>query len=121
MMVWKIVRQVPKGRVTSYGQIASMIPPPEGVDPEQYHRLGARWVGTALRAKPDKPIPWWRVINSQGKISLPEPSGSQQRLHLMAEGVEFDAQEQVDFSKFGWRDVDEAWLEEHHLLPPKQI
>ncbi len=120
-IVWKIVRQVPVGQVTSYGQIASMIPPPPDVDPEQYQRLGARWVGTALRAKPDKPIPWWRVINSQGKISLPDPSGSQQRAHLLAEGVDFDAQDCVDFATFGWRDVDETWLEENHLLPPKSL
>jgi methylated-DNA-protein-cysteine methyltransferase-like protein len=66
--VWHLVRQVPPGKVVTYGQIAQMIPPPEGVDPQEYKAFGPRWVGGAMAACPDD-IPWQRVINSQGKIS----------------------------------------------------
>ena len=72
-LVWEIVQQIPPGYVSAYGQIASMIPPPSGVDPLQYARLGAIWVGYAMHAVPEgSAVPWHRVINSQGQISLPE-------------------------------------------------
>ncbi|NJL93768.1 MAG: MGMT family protein [Anaerolineae bacterium] len=46
--VWEIVRQVPPGQVTTYGQIASMIPCPPGVPEEAYRKLAPRWVGDAM-------------------------------------------------------------------------
>ena len=103
--VWEIVRQIPEGRVCTYGQIARMVDPPEGVDIEQYQRLRARWVGSAMRMTPsDVSIPWHRVINSQGKISLPQGSlgAEEQRHRLEMEGVIFDASGRVDLSRFGW-------------------
>src|SRR5262245_14307949 len=104
-MVWKIVQQIPEGQVSTYGQIASMIPPPAGVDPEQYRRLSARWVGTAMNRTPSGlGVPWQRVINSQGAISLPGGSASadQQRGLLEREGVSFDSNGRVDFDAVGW-------------------
>ena len=85
-LVWKIVRQIPPGRVSSYGQIASMLPLPEDVTPDQYRRLGARWVGQAMRVTPaGEGIPWQRVISSQGKISLPAGSaGADEQRHRSA-------------------------------------
>src|SRR5690606_33774208 len=69
---WEIVRQIPEGIVSTYGQIASMIPAPLGVPPDQYERLRARWVGNAMRQVPaGSDVPWHRVINSQGTISIP--------------------------------------------------
>jgi len=121
--VWLIVRQIPEGCVSTYGQIASMIPPPPGSDPEQYRRLGARWVGSALRATPDKAIPWQRVINSQGKISFPVGSegAEEQRRRLEAEGVVFDDRDRVDFAIYGWTGPDAAWLEEQDLFAPRPL
>lgn len=126
-IVWDIVRQIPHGKVATYGQIAAMIPAPEGVDPEVYRRLGPRWVGDAMNAvsRVDEPtIPWHRVINSKGGISLPaeSPSSAIQRGRLRHEGVEFDAKERVNLKRFGWEGPDPAWLEERQLSssPPSQ-
>ena len=100
--VWELVRQIPKGKVAAYGQIALMLPPPVGVEIEAYKAFGPRWVGGAMAACPDD-VPWQRVINSQGKIS-PRPGGAEkQHLLLEQEGVEFDAKERVDFKKYGWK------------------
>ena len=99
--VWNLVRQIPSGKVASYGQIALMIPPPMGVDFDSYKAFSPRWVGGAMAACPDD-VPWQRVINSQGKIS--ERAGAErQRLLLEQEGVEFDAKDRVDFKKCGWK------------------
>ncbi|MGD8857404.1 MAG: MGMT family protein, partial [Chloroflexota bacterium] len=75
--VWNLVRHVPRGRVITYGQIAQMLAPPVGVEPQEYKALGPRWVGGAMAACPDD-VPWQRVINSQGKISE-RPSAKEQR------------------------------------------
>lgn len=124
-IVWKIVRQVPVSIVTTFGQIASMIPPPDGVEPADYQKLGPRWVGDAMNAvsRVDEPtVPWHRVINSKGGISLPEESisAAQQRTRLRAEGV-LDDREHVDLNRYGWEGPDTAWLEENGLLPPRSL
>lgn len=100
--VWAIVRQIPSGKVATYGQIAALIAPPEGMEPKDYKAFGARWVGGAMAACPEG-VPWQRVINAQGKISLRRGGGHiRQRQLLEAEGVTFDYRERVDLSKFGW-------------------
>jgi hypothetical protein len=48
-IVWEIVWQIPAGRVMTYGQIASMIPAPSGMDVPAYERIAPRWVGYAMR------------------------------------------------------------------------
>lgn len=98
--VWEIVRQIPFGKVATYGQIAKLMPPPEGVDAKAYLSLGPRWVGSAMAKCPDD-VPWQRVINSKGEIS-PRPGADEQRRLLEAEGVEFDARGRVDLLRFGW-------------------
>ena len=103
--VWALVRKVPSGKVATYGQVALMLPVPNGVDLETYKAYGPRWVGGAMAACPDD-VPWQRVINSQGKIS-PRPGAEKQRQLLEAEGVEF-VKEKVDLKKFGWHGLDEA-------------
>lgn len=100
--VWEAARQVPYGRVTTYGKIAEIVGPPEGVDPELYHAFGPRWVGTAMAACPDD-VPWQRVVNAQGRISIRAGGGHlRQRALLEAEGVEFDEQDRIDLNRFGW-------------------
>ncbi|MFZ5809183.1 MAG: MGMT family protein [Chloroflexota bacterium] len=99
--VWDVVRQIPSGCVATYGQIARLVQPPAGVDAQTYLAFGARWVGTALAACPED-VPWQRVINAQGKISL-RVGGELQRQLLEAEGVRFNQQDKVDLKQYGWK------------------
>jgi len=99
-LVWEIVRQIPPGKVATYGQIASLIPPPGGMADRDYAAWGARWVGGAMAACPEY-VPWQRVINSQGKIS-PRRGSQEQRARLESEGVVFDHYDRVDLARYGW-------------------
>lgn len=122
--VWEIVLEIPAGRVSSYGQIASMIPPDADMEPARMKRLAPRWVGTALRKTPrGKSIPWHRVINSRGTISFPADSlqADEQRRRLEMEGVEFDSRGRVDLRRFNWEGPDEAFLRRRNLLPPRSL
>ena len=117
--VWEIARQVSPGRVSTYGQIASMIPPPGSLSLKDYEAFGARWVGGAMANCPDD-VPWQRVINAQGKIS-PRPGAQRQRELLEAEGVEFDERERINFDLYGWDGPDPEWCKAHGLLLPKAL
>ncbi|NMC79839.1 MAG: cysteine methyltransferase [Chloroflexi bacterium] len=92
--IYAMVRQIPDGKVATYGQIAKMV-----------GGCSARMVGYALAALPEgSGVPWQRVINYQGKVS-PHGFGygsAMQRLLLEEEGVVFDPQERVDLARFGW-------------------
>ncbi|MBK6738975.1 MAG: MGMT family protein [Haliea sp.] len=93
--IWQVVAAIPPGRVATYGQVAEKA----GLS------RAARRVGYALRGLPnDTRIPWHRVVNAQGRISLPE--GSQphatQRDRLEREGVEFSATGTIDLRHHGW-------------------
>lgn len=120
-LVWEIVSQIPPGKVSTYGQIAAMIPPPSGMDARRYASFSPRWVGGAMAACPEG-VPWQRVINSQGKISLRRGSGSQrQRQLLEAEGVDFDERERVNLKRFGWNGPAAEWLAAHGLQKPPAL
>ena len=96
--IYAVIRQIPAGRVASYGQVARIV-----------GDCSARQVGYALAAlKPGSEVPWQRVINSQGKISLRRDGmeDDYQRILLEAEGVRFDQQDSVDFDEFGWAGTD---------------
>lgn len=89
------VRRVPRGKVATYGQIATLAGLPGH----------ARQVGYALHALPDgSPVPWHRVVNASGRISLPPGSASAvtQRLRLEREGVRFDGAGRVDLKRHRW-------------------
>lgn len=93
--IYAVVRRVPAGRVVTYGQVAKLA-----------GRCGARQVGYALSAlEADSAVPWQRVINSQGRISLRSAGGHDtlQRELLEAEGVEFSLDGRVDLRRFGWQ------------------
>jgi methylated-DNA-protein-cysteine methyltransferase-like protein len=125
-VVWDIVRQIPTHTVATYGQIASIIPPPDGIDPDDYNKLSPRWVGDAMNAvsRVDEPtIPWHRVINSKGGISLPENSKSAalQRARLREEQVLLGNDERVDLGEFGWEGPSEKWLKERGLKAPRSL
>jgi methylated-DNA-protein-cysteine methyltransferase-like protein len=102
--VWEMVSKIPPGKVATYGQIAALIGPPSGMAPQSYRPLGPRWVGGAMAACPPN-VPWQRVINSQGKISLPGASGIRQKELLRAEGVEVNDSNRIDLKKFQWDGV----------------
>jgi methylated-DNA-protein-cysteine methyltransferase-like protein len=87
-LVWEIVRQILQGRVSTYGRIAAFLPPPKGISERAYEVRGARMVGGAMAACPAD-VPWQRVINAQGKVSLRSGGGGEgQRAILESEGVE---------------------------------
>jgi methylated-DNA-protein-cysteine methyltransferase related protein len=109
--VWEIVRQIPVGKVATYGQIARMIPPPGDMPQRSYDAFGPRWVGGAMAACPDD-VPWQRVINSKGEISL-RPGAEEQRCLLEEEKVDFKENGKVDFERFGWNGPDPAWCKEN--------
>ena len=77
---WGVVRSIPRGKVVTYGDIATAV--------------GRSWtprrVGWALRQAPASlGLPWHRVLAAGGRIALPGASGLDQRLRLQAEGVRF--------------------------------
>jgi methylated-DNA-protein-cysteine methyltransferase related protein len=117
--VWEIVRQIPPGKVSAYGQIAGLIPPPGTLNLREYETFGARWVGGAMANCPED-VPWQRVINAQGRISERPGSGMQRQL-LESEGIEFTDSGRVDFNRFGWQGPDSEWRREHGLFAPKPL
>ncbi len=122
--VWAIVCQIPPGKVSTYGQIASMIPPDADITPSRLKNLAPRWVGTAMRKTPrGKGIPWHRVINSRGLISFPAGSAAaeEQRRLLELEGVKFDARGRVDWALVAWHGPDDAFMQRRRLLPPRTL
>ena len=91
--VYALVRQIPAGRVMTYGQIAGSLG--EGYT--------ARTIGYVLHGSPDD-VPWQRVINAQGKCStgrLTIPINLQQEI-LVSEGVKFDARGKCDLDVYLW-------------------
>jgi methylated-DNA-protein-cysteine methyltransferase-like protein len=98
--VWELVRQIPAGKVATYGQIARMLPPPQGVEFEAYRVFGPRWVGGAMANCPEA-VPWQRVVNAKGEIS-PRPGAQKQKQLLLEEGVLFNEKGRVDLKTYGW-------------------
>jgi methylated-DNA-protein-cysteine methyltransferase-like protein len=88
------------------------------MDPKAYRAFGPRWVGGAMAACPED-VPWQRVINARGQISV-RRGAEDQRALLEEEGVRFDERQQVDLDQYRWN-PDEAWCREHGLvwLPPE--
>lgn len=112
--IYAVTRQIPPGQVATYGQIAAIVG----------RGCTARQVGYAMAAlkSGDRTVPWQRVINSQGRISLrPGQGGARQQQLLEAEGVEFDAQGCTDFNRFGWDGPDWEWLEQHTFSPAPSL
>ena len=102
--VWQLVRQVPHGKVVTYGQIAQWLPLPMGIEPQEYKTFSPRWVGDAMAACPDG-VPWQRVINAQGRISE-RPGAQRQRQLLEEEGVVF-VNDKVDLKRYQWLGPDQ--------------
>jgi len=76
--VYRLVKQIPRGRVLTYGDVARAL----------RLRGGARAAGHAMAATPSgKGVPWHRVLGSGGKLLIREPYASLQRKLLESEGV----------------------------------
>jgi len=95
--IYEIVARIPRGRVATYGQVARLAGLPGR----------ARLVGYALAAVPDgSRLPWHRVVNARGQISLRADGGPWdriQRLRLERERVRFDGRRTIALAVFRWR------------------
>ena len=92
--IFDMVEAIPSGKVATYGQIGKLVGGCSG-----------RMVGFALaslRFAGGRKVPWQRVINRRGKISLTGPDAALQRALLEEEGVRFDVEGSVNLDDFGW-------------------
>ena len=90
--VYELVRRIPPGRVATYGQIA-----------EFAGRCTPRMVGYAMASVPHgSDVPWHRVINSRGEISLRGEGHDLQRAMLESEGIEFRQNDTIDVERYRW-------------------
>lgn len=95
--IYAVVRQIPPGKVATYGQVAELA-----------SLAGkARLVGYALfRVTEEDDVPWQRVINAQGQVSRsPKRNGTdyKQRSLLELEGIIFNAQDKIDWQRYRWQ------------------
>ena len=85
-----VIQAIPPGFVMSYGQVAAAAGNPRG----------ARQVVRILHSMSEKhALPWHRIINAKGEISLP---GNDQRSLLESEGVQFDINGKIDLTIYRW-------------------
>ena len=93
--IYAVVAAIPRGRILAYGEVAALAGRPRA----------PRAVGAALSTLPDElGIPWWRVVNSTGRISTSEihHTAQVQRALLEDEGVTFTDGGHIDWDQFGW-------------------
>ncbi|WHR52410.1 MGMT family protein [Vibrio furnissii] len=92
--IFAVIHQIPHGKVSTYGEIARMAGYPGY----------ARHVGKALGNLPkDSKLPWFRVINSKGEISLTGPDWERQRERLVAEGIAVSVEGRISLKKYKWQ------------------
>ncbi len=92
--IFIVIQQIPSGKVSTYGEIATMAGYPGY----------ARHVGKALSRLPkDSTLPWFRVINSAGKISLQENSFIKQKRKLEEDGIEVSSSGKVNLKRYRWQ------------------
>lgn len=94
MRIETVLRRIPRGRVSTYGTIASIA----GLE------NGARQVVRVLHALAERDgLPWHRVLRKDGSIALPEGGGRELQAALLAEeGVEIGPDDRVDLGRYGW-------------------
>ncbi|MEC5318014.1 MGMT family protein [Brenneria populi subsp. brevivirga] len=94
--VFQIVAAIPYGKIATYGDVALMAGSPRA----------ARQVGGVLKRLPEgSKLPWHRVINRKGEISLIGDDHQRQKSALQAEGIVFNRQGKIDLATFRWRYV----------------
>ena len=95
-LIYDVVKQIPKGKVASYGQVAALAGNPRW----------ARVVGYALHVNPDPSgIPCYRVVTKDGRVSdaFAFGGGNEQIALLKSDGIEFIDETHVDMARFQWR------------------
>jgi methylated-DNA-protein-cysteine methyltransferase related protein len=93
--VYQLVKQIPRGRVTTYGALARAL----------RLRGGARTAGRAMAATPSgKGIPWHRVVGDRGTLLIREPYASLQRKLLESEGIKL-VESRVELKSHLWTPV----------------
>jgi methylated-DNA-protein-cysteine methyltransferase-like protein len=93
----QVIKHIPKGRVATYGQIAGLAGNPHA---------SRVVVWTLNSSSKTENLPWYRVINSKGTISLKRGAGyEEQRKLLESEGVVFNEDDKIDLKKYQWRDI----------------
>ncbi|MEN8153894.1 MAG: MGMT family protein [Acidobacteriota bacterium] len=93
--VISVIRDIPSGKVVTYGQVAFMAGNP----------YGARQVSWILNSFSKKEgLPWHRVVNGKGKISLAKDHGYEEQMYrLKNEGIEFDKNGKIDLGRYLWQ------------------
>ena len=94
--VIRLIRQIPEGKVATYGQIAELAGKPQG-------SRGVAWILHSCSTT--YKLPWHRVLNAKGKISFETGTHNfrQQKKRLEKEGVIFTDQAQLSLSKYQWK------------------
>ena len=107
--VIEIIKRIPPGRVATYGHIGLMAG----------HTNGARQVVRILHTMSRKHnLPWHRVVNATGMISLPKYRGyDQQKALLQQEGIEFNDQDRIDLAIYQWTSGDDGPLAQRERPP----
>ncbi len=111
--IYKLVKQIPAGQVATYGQIAKMV-----------GNCGPRQVGYAMSHTPQaQNIPWQRVVNSQGRISVRKDGAEDPRQMklLKQEHIIFSKSGKIDLVEYGWFGPDWEWMQQNgyqQALPP---
>jgi len=92
--VYEIVKQIPEGSVSTYGQIANMLGSKD-----------ARLVGWALHSNNDRTVPCHRVVNKKGRLAPNFASNGmeEQKRLLQIEGITFREKQHVDLEKHSWK------------------
>lgn len=88
-----IISRIPEGKVLTYGRVAALAGKPYGA-------RQVSWILHSLSKKHN--LPWHRVINSQGKISLPKPGYDLQKKLLVLEGIKFSQNDKIELKKYLW-------------------
>lgn len=97
--ILQVIKQIPPGKVATYGQIAKLA-----------GTQNPRLVGFALAGqKEDTDVPWFRVINSKGKISFSEENDAFKIQYslLNSEGVKFDNKNRIDLNIYRWSEAND--------------
>lgn len=89
-----VVKSIPEGKVATYGQVAFLAGNPRG----------SRQVARILHSSSRKEnLPWHRIVNRSGEISLEIGFGYEEQMYLLKkEGIGFDKNGKIDFSKYLW-------------------
>ena len=89
-----LIKAIPPGKVATYGQIALMAGNPR-------HVRGVVWILHSSSRSHD--LPWHRVVNARGRISLPPGNGfEEQQSRLLSEGIVFGQGDRIDLRTFQW-------------------